>query len=303
MSEATHDTLVFRLAQILIKLNQGEKLDPPALAEEFGVNVRTIQRDLNVRMAYLPIENMGGRYSLDPAFLGKLTAKDIEKFAALAGVNGLFPSLSDDFLRDIFDSRMHDALLVKGHNYEDLSALGGQFRSLQKAILACRHVAFDYEKSGSAVRYDSVAPFKLVNNKGIWYLAGLDGDKLKTFAFSKISVVRVLETRFKREPDIDRLLESEEGVWLKQETQEIVIKVAAEVADYFRRRKLIANQVVEEVQSDGGLIISTKVGHVNQVLPIVKYWIPHLRIISPQGMQADLDAQLLDYVRVGTCTT
>ena len=42
MSSANHDTLVYRLAQILIKLNQGERLDPLSLADEFGVNLRAI---------------------------------------------------------------------------------------------------------------------------------------------------------------------------------------------------------------------------------------------------------------------
>jgi hypothetical protein len=32
MMTGTHDTLVYRLAQVLVKLNQGEKLDPLALA-------------------------------------------------------------------------------------------------------------------------------------------------------------------------------------------------------------------------------------------------------------------------------
>jgi len=83
--------------------------------------MRTIQRDLNVRFAYLPLQKSNGRYHLDIAFLGKLNSKDIDRFASLAGVRGLFPSLSDDFLRDIFDTRMQDTLLVKGHSYEDLS--------------------------------------------------------------------------------------------------------------------------------------------------------------------------------------
>ena len=56
MTTGNHDTLVYRLAQILVKLNQGEKLDPLTLADEFGVNLRTIQRDLNVRFAYLPLQ-------------------------------------------------------------------------------------------------------------------------------------------------------------------------------------------------------------------------------------------------------
>ncbi len=121
MSPIPHDTLVIRLAHILIKLNQGESLDPRALAEEFGVNLRTVQRDLNERFAYLPLIKADNRYHLDPTFLGKLSTRDIERFAGLAGVRGLFPSLSDDFLRDIFDNRIQNALLVKGHHYEDLT--------------------------------------------------------------------------------------------------------------------------------------------------------------------------------------
>ena len=50
-----HEILVYRLSQILIKLNQGEKLDPQDLADEFKVTLRTVQRDLNERFTYLPL--------------------------------------------------------------------------------------------------------------------------------------------------------------------------------------------------------------------------------------------------------
>jgi predicted DNA-binding transcriptional regulator YafY len=299
MSDGAHDTLVYRLAQMLVKLNQGERLDPPALAEEFGVNLRTIQRDLSERFAYLPLEKIEGRYRLDPAFLGKLSTKDIERFASLAGVRGLFPSLSDEFLRDIFDARIQSALLVKGHHYEDLAGKEAQFRQLEQAIVARRHVAFEYRKEEGLKAYGSVAPFKLVNHKGIWYLAARDGEKLKTFSFAKIERVRLLETTFAADPTVDATLRDEDGIWLGEEKREIVLKVSAEVAGYFKRRKLIANQVIEKELEDGGLIVSAKVGHVNQVLPIVRYWIPHLRVISPEGLQGDLERELGRYVEFG----
>ena len=189
MGADNHDTLVYRLAQMLVKLNQGEKLDPRSLADEFGVNLRTIQRDLNVRFAYLPLEKQDGRYHLDPVFLGKLSTRDIERFAGLAGVRGLFPSLSDEFLRDIFDTRVQAALLVKGHHYENLAGKEAFFRELEKAIIARRQVAFDYTKStGSMKSYAAVSPYKLINNKGVWYLAALDDDKLKAFSLSLIHI-------------------------------------------------------------------------------------------------------------------
>ena len=32
-------------------------------------------------------------------------------------------------------------------------------------------------------------------------------------------------------------------------------------------------------------------------MPQIRYWIPHIRIISPDGMQAKLEAELSAYVR------
>lgn len=54
------DSFGYRLIQILKKLNQGDKLDPKALAEEFNVNLRAIQRDLNERFAFLQLEMTNG---------------------------------------------------------------------------------------------------------------------------------------------------------------------------------------------------------------------------------------------------
>ena len=296
MNTANHDTLVYRLAQMLVKLNQGEKLDPQALADEFGVNLRTVQRDLNQRFAYLPLIKTGGRYHLEPTFLGKLSTRDIERFASLAGVRGLFPSLSDDFLRDIFDTRIQTALLVKGHYYESLAGKETTFRQLEQAIVARHHVSFDYQKAEGTKHYSSVAPYKLVNHKGIWYIACRDADRLKTFAFGKVEHLRQLDSQFEPDPTIDKTLSEEDGIWLGEEKKEIVLKIASTVAGYFKRRKLIANQIIEKELEDGGLIVSAKVGHPNQVLPIVRYWIPHIRIISPEGLQGELEAELMGYL-------
>jgi len=244
MTSGNHDTLVYRLAQILVKLNQGEKLDPLTLADEFGVNLRTIQRDLNVRFAYLPLQKIDGRYHLEPAFLGKLNTRDIERFATLAGIGGLFPSLSDDFLRDIFDTSVQSALLIKGHDYESLAGKENTFRQLEQAIIARRHIEFHYLKDTGTKSYSAVAPFKLMNHKGIWYVAARDQGKLKTFSFSKIDRLLLLDTNFQPDPTIGKALAEEDGIWLGDDKSEIVLKIAREVAGYFKRRRLIANQVI-----------------------------------------------------------
>ena len=296
LDQRNHDTLVYRLAQILVKLNQGESLAPGDLADEFGVNLRTIQRDLNERFAYLPITKANGRYRLDATFLGKLSTRDIERFASLAGVRGLFPSFSDDFLRDIFDSQIQSALLVKGHNYEDLSGKEAQFRELERAIVGHRRVGFRYLKGEASKTYSDLEPYKLLNLKGIWYLAARDAGKLKTFAFTRIDGLLVSEDAFEPDPSVDETLATEDGIWFTEDRTEIVLKISSEVAGYFKRRKLIANQVIQMELGDGGLIVSAVVGHPNQIVPVVRYWIPHIRIISPDGLQAEMERGLADYL-------
>ena len=296
MTGANHDTLCRRLAMMLMKLNQGDSLDPKELSEEFGVNLRTIQRDLNERFGYLPLQKSDGRYRLEPAFLGKLSTRDIERFASLAGVRGLFPSLSDDFLRDIFDARLQGALLIKGHHYEDLSGKEGLFKQLERAIVGHKLISFRYSKVGTQKCRADVEPYKLVNHKGIWYLTAKDAGKLKTFSFTKVEALIVSDSTFAPDPTVEKSLMAEDGIWLGEERIEFVLKVSREVAGYFSRRAVLVNQTIVKNLEDGGLIVSAKVGHANEVMPQIRYWIPHVRIISPDGMQAKLEAELSAYL-------
>ena len=75
---------------ILTKLNNGEQLLVEELAEEFGVSVRTVQRDINERLSYLPIVKENGLYQLEAYCLGKLNFDDIKIFATLGSIKELY---------------------------------------------------------------------------------------------------------------------------------------------------------------------------------------------------------------------
>jgi hypothetical protein len=92
-------------------------------------------------------------------------------------------------------------------------------------------------------------------------------------------------------------LTKEDGIWLNAKKTEVVLKVSPSVAGYFQRRNLIAHQVIEKKLADGGLIVSCQVAHPNQILPSVRYWLPNVRIISPEGYQAALEAELRSYLQ------
>ena len=88
----THDTLAKRLGLILTRLNTGERLNLSALSLEFGVTERTLQRDFNERLNYLPIESDGGVYYLNPRYLGNNRKSDIKPVLDMLGLSKIFPS-------------------------------------------------------------------------------------------------------------------------------------------------------------------------------------------------------------------
>lgn len=76
-----HDKIAQRLGMLLTRLYSGEKLHLSDLATEYNVTVRTLQRDFNQRLSYLPIEHRSQQYWLDPGFLNHKNDGKVRKLA------------------------------------------------------------------------------------------------------------------------------------------------------------------------------------------------------------------------------
>ena len=299
-SSADCDTLADRLTHILFKLNQGHTLHPADLAEEFAVSRRTIQRDLSQRLGQLSdlIERTeDGGYRMAPQYFGKLTLTDLERFAALTGLSGLYPVFDDAFVRELLDSRLESVLQVRGHNYETLDTEQQQrFRQIEAAARERQLIGFRYRKPEGEKTYEALHPYRLVNHTGIWYLMALDGSTLKSFAFGRISALLVSPERFELDPAQNARLDAEDGIWLNETKTEVVLKVSRDAAPYFLRRKLVPAQETVRHLEDGSLLVSSRVAHPNQILPIVRYWVPNVRIVSPDALQDEMERGLRRYL-------
>ena len=284
------DKLAVRLTQILKKLNDGEPFCIKELASEFGVSKRTIERDLFERFAFLPIDRDGGKFFLNEKYLGKLSPSDIRNFAVLSGIKGLFPNLENGFLTEMLDARTAENISVRGHHYEEIEDKKDIFVQLQRAISEKLIIEFRYSN-----KHRVCEPYKLINNKGIWYIAATQESETKSFSLSKISDFIVTNQKF--EPDIQKAaaIDGDEGIWYGT-TYEITIEISADVAGYFRRRNLLPNQRIIKELEGGGLLVSSNTSMPSHVAAVVRYWIPHLKIISPQELQNSLIEELKRYM-------
>lgn len=298
-----HDQLSIRIASILFKLNQGEKLHPQTLADEFGVDIRTIQRDLNVRLAALPIQRDNHHYLLDPSYLGRLNTNSLKSFAILAGIKGLFPRLDAHFLNQLSREMQHPNLQVQGQTYEGFDTAAVQrFDQLEQAIRNHKTLSFHYQKrDGSNQHYSNLHPYRLTNHGGIWYLAAADSGQIKSFAIARISLISILSESFTPNPSIEQQLNDDDSVWLGQK-QTVTLEVTGLAIQYFKRRSLLPKQqLIEETET--ALRLTTQIRHQDQLLPIVQYWIPYVKVIEPRSFQDTLNNQLQNYLNIFLSTT
>ena len=288
-----NEKIAYRLADILTSLNMGEKLTVKGLAEKYQTHARTISRDLNERLAFLPLEQEGDRYFLPSAYLGKLNYQDIKNFAQISGISNLYPKLDKSFLREILDSRANSVYSAKGYFFEDASLFESTLEVFKQAIKQRCEVAFLYKNEPRTVQ-----PYRLVHHHGCWYLAAVSNGQLRAYRVSRIANPKPYSEQesFEFDKTILKQLENEESIWFSQQKQEVVLSVHSEVAMHFEQRQLLPEQQVLKSLDDGSLLVLSKISHATQILPLVRYWIPHLKIVNPQSLQQQLEKELQGYL-------
>ncbi|MEA1954296.1 MAG: WYL domain-containing protein [Campylobacterota bacterium] len=286
----SHDKIGTRLGLILTRFNSGESFTVSELAEEFSVSEKTIQRDLNQRLSYFPIQKKAGRYCLEKYYLGKLNFNDIKNFATFSGLKALYPSLDNSFIVDVLNSKINPSMHIKGHQYEDLSHKLDDFTMVASAIVTKKQLHFSYKEKQRVVN-----PYRLLNTNGVWYLAATENDVLKAFSFSKISELKHSKNAFRMKKKIVENIEDDNGTWFTQKPIEVTLEVDVSVAEYFLRRELLPHQKVLE-STEEKLTLFTKVAYEEEILKVVRYWIPHITITAPAYLQKNLEAGLEKYL-------
>lgn len=293
--DSIHERLADRLANILTKLNMGYQLSIKELASEFGVSTRTISRDFDRLNTYLPLlqDNENKKFYLDSNYLGKIAPKDIRNFAQLSGISHLYPSLDMSFLRELLDSRAHQIYSAKGYSFEDASQFKELFKVLGKAIQEQRQIGFLYKGESRLVQ-----PYRLIHHHGSWYLAAVRKDQLRTYRISHIQLMHATHEypQFIPDQNIVKLVEDDDSIWFGQDKQEIILSIDSQVAFYFKQRSILPEQQIVRELGDGGLLVSSKINHDMQLLPLIRFWIPHLKIVNPGRLQDEMEKGLNEYI-------
>lgn len=282
------EKLAQRLSSILALLHQGDHLDKHLLAPMFSVDVRTIERDLTERLQGIVERNTDGSWQLMQASRGTVPAKYLNEYASMVGTQHLFPDTSLRYvLSQLRKKDDHRPTWVQPAALEDLEAGKSQFSALESAIEQRLKCQFEYKD-----KVREVQPYRLIHKYGIWYLAAVESDRLKTFSVALVTGLRVdSEKSFDPDPVHHDYLDSRDDIWFAPQTTETILRVAPGVSRYFTRRALLPKQQ-HRTDNDGSLIVTCEISHPQQLLPVVRYWMPHVRIVRPTQWHAQLVAEL-----------
>ena len=289
----SHDKIATRLVLILVKLNNGERFTVEELSSEFNVTVRTIQRDLNERLSFIPIIKENNHYFMESYALGKLNFKDIKNFAVISGIKSLYPMLDDGFISDILNIKLNNAYLIKNQGFENISHQQDWFNKISAAIIKSSPIEFTYKE-----KHRVVNPYKLINNQGVWYLLADENEQLKSFTFSKIkqfSWSNESKVFTPKKEFLDKISQNDTN-WFTQELIEVVLEINNTAKEYFFRKDTLPNKQILE-QKENYFTVSTKVSYDDEILRVVKYWMPYIKIVFPLYLREKFNNILEDYLK------
>jgi predicted DNA-binding transcriptional regulator YafY len=288
-SDKSYDKKLTRLTSIMIRLNEGEALSTKQLVEDFNVTSKTIQRDFNRLVRLYPIYREKWKWKMQDGYKIE-KAKSFEETLVLDILEKMSNNLGNSF------STKAKQLLskIKNENFnpiytrlniEDISENIQSVAVIEVAIKEKKHIKCDY----SFLAYKSsveIKPLKIANFEGIWYLIALDArnDKLKKYHLKSIGNIKVTDSEFKINDDLEKPLENAVNVWFNDEEEpfEVILYLNKHAAKTLKRRAISKSQRVLTEYKDGSCDISLMITHDREIISIIQYWLPHIKVVSPE---------------------
>ena len=284
-----YDKILYRLTSILSRLYQGELLESKDLTDEYSVSLRTIQRDFKERLVSFPIfyENkqwqMKKGFKLDKSLSIKdtITLDILEDFSKSLGDG--FHSQSSNILNKL-KNRKYSPIFTK-LNMEDISTEFGSMIAYEEAILSKNSIKIKYttDKKVSEVK---INPIKIVNFEGLWYLVATDeNNKLKSYYLKNATLLKVYKSTFIISKKVEDILNNAISIWFSDnEPFEVIMEIDNHVAKFFQQKPISTTQTILS-QDDTKMTISVMATSDFEIIPIIKSWIPFIKVISPTRIQ------------------
>lgn len=97
---------------------------------------------------------------------------------------------------------------------------------------------------------------------------------------------------------VNEKIDASDSIYFVGTIDEVMLKIAPEIAVYFTRRNILPNQEIVSELSDGTLLLMCKNVHKKEMLPQIRYWLPHIEIVSPNELRTEFFEQIQEYLNM-----
>ncbi|ENH3531264.1 WYL domain-containing protein [Escherichia coli] len=292
MAVSTRNRSAERLIDILVELQNYGVVSRHNLMKKYNITERTAYRDLNMLSPF--IEACGdGKYRLISARAGNQSKESLHKsLARLLDTDAIFPERDEGFWQKLENRATEKHIRVQFHNPEHTirDDLRKYLDVLEKAICNSNVCQIAY-----AGKIRIVHPYKLTNQRSIWYLLATEENKLKSFSLAKIKWLDIKKEKFAKSDEIQSLVSESCDPWVSDKTFDVVLFIHSNIAHYFLRRDLLPYQQLLH-KHDNGITLSCKASHKNQIIPLILYWLPNVEIIEPVWLKEVMLTMLGKYL-------
>ena len=269
------------------------------LAKELDVSTKTIQRDLYGVLSDFGAIKEGRTWKIDPKLTQDNLASNEKIILGILdemakGVGGIFYSKAHSLLSQVTQQLEHPIFAnINGEYLEEKSI--ALFEQIERAIKKKVEIKFDYENYNYHVK-----PLKLAFFDGFWYLLALHigkEDVFKKYHLKTIKNVQALEVNFEIPQIVEDRLIYANSVWFNLDEQFVVrLFVDKNIRKYFERKPLRGQTIIGE-DRDGSIEIEIKLTHEMEIMPLILYYIPYIKVLEPQWLADDVKERVQEYLK------
>ena len=138
------------------------------------------------------------------------------------------------------------------------------------------------------------------NFEGFWYLIAEDArnDIIKKYYLKNIHSIQIQDANFEQNKELEQLLDNSLSIWFDHTVEPYKVKlfISSEVSKYFSRKPISKTQVTEALNEDGSMVVTVEITDDMEIIPLVLYWIPYIRVIEPIEIQQIIEDDLKNYL-------
>lgn len=297
-------TLADRLATTIHYLNRGYTVNIKALAEEFSISERQIQKDMELFSSMYEIESLGSQeYRMQKGYkLIGTEDEDVEIAMALMKSlqHSAMPQMSEDIDKALPESKNYGNIFLFNIDYEKISDMK-EFHKLLQAIRFQQSCSFKYTKKDSMHKEVHAHPYRIANFSNFWYLLAYDveEEKLKSYHINSIAKVILASENYISNVAIEKEIEESfsqfDSPWYNGDAKSVTLKIIGDAKHYLDRRHPKNVNII--TRSDSYSKIEFNYYDDTEALSFVKRWLPDIKIVDDPELDQKLQEILKSYLQ------